>query len=228
MNPVILAVLHDNLARFNLGDLTTQSRMELLIADFDASTTERFFEANGDHKSISEWKWVVCDDEGEVKKLQWGQYFEFEDETSFSLAVVPDTVTHLQLEYNNLCGTLETIDLPTALIRLNLSGNGFTGTVNTSNIPRKVEYFFVIDNALSGPVDFQRFPSSVRVIGLAGNRFSGEVLLHHLPSGVRYVYLQGNDFSGKADFENVPDSVVRIDLQNNANLGNAVLYQPQK
>ena len=62
MNPAIFTVLHDNLARFYLDNLTTQSPMELLIADFDALKTEEFLS-----KSVTTK--VLANERGYVPKI---------------------------------------------------------------------------------------------------------------------------------------------------------------
>lgn len=128
-------------------------------------------------------------------------------------------VTELDLNGNNLQGTLPDLSGLTNLEMLFLSGNQFTGTVTATSLPTTLTTLDLGINQLSGAFPDLSSLSNLEWLSLRENQFSGGLAGSSLPDGLIDLNLEINqldgsfpDFSGKTDLE-------ILSLANNAFVG---------
>eukprot|EP00834_Sanchytrium_tribonematis_P004872 NODE_263_length_11363_cov_0.749556.p4 type:complete len:255 gc:universal NODE_263_length_11363_cov_0.749556:6270-7034(+) len=130
--------------------------------------------------------------------------------------------------------------LPSQLISLNLESNQITGSLPTAGYPSTLKSFSVLDNKLSGIVP--KFPDGLDSLTVDTNQFTSFGVLpanltyfnanvnlikrtfpNNLPKNLVYLRLQSNQISGT--LSNLPSSLIEIDICGN-NIGGTIPKLP--
>ncbi len=147
-------------------------------------------------------------------------------------------LTHIQIENNELSGTLTASHFPTSLIDLTLSNNQLTGTVPDLSALTALQYLWLHENELSGTIPDLSALTALRDIWLDQNELSGTLTASHFPTSLirlrlnnnqltgtipdlsaltalEYLWLHQNELSGTLTASHFPTSLIGLRLYNN-------------
>ena len=211
-----LPVLHfidPALGRLDYDSLSDQALMEMLFESMETDEKANFQDENGNYLDIDEWYGVECEDDRVVGIDIQGSAFH-SDQFRFSL--IPAPVRSLNMMCCALHGTLDTADLPAALIDFDVSLNKLHGTLDFHNFPRNLERIRIQSNNFSGSCKLADLPRSLLDFNAGENGFCGEISLHDLPPAIKYFDLQSNALTGSLCINKLPESIEVINLCSNS------------
>ena len=220
-------------ARFHKLDVSQQELMELLVADLVdvkiAKTSE------GDFIDIAEWSILKFDDDQNIVSIVMDdrsmgmELFDSDDEDesrfiksecfrshgTINFAYVPVTTRNLEITWLSYKGTLDTSDLPDAMIHLVVKGNALYGSFDIAGLPRKIEKVVLSSNEFSGSLHMESLPPSVTKFDVTYNEFCGTVNLNALPNALTLLSLKNNNFGGALSLLNLPKKLYIVYLSGN-------------
>ena len=214
-----------HISRVDTEALTDQMRMELFIGGLVDSSKATFLDSTGDFLDVCEWEEVLCDPDGHVERVDFGQPLVGQLNFSF----VPRSVTSLNLHYHpDLCGTLDTESLPHGLRILFLCDTGLEGTLNMRTLPPALRDMTAMTSSFHGSCDLTALRAQLTGCTLAHNSFSGEIDLTQLPETLRILNLGNNQFSGEICLRALPPALESLVLNSNGFCGDFVLLNVPK
>lgn len=152
------------------------------------------------------------------------------------------SLTNLNLQKNNLHGTIDMSKFPASLRNFFVSNNQFVGTIRFNTVAalegvgidhnkldgtidfvaltnKTLAELYLNDNNFMGTVNVMSLPRSLTYLSLQRNQFNGSFDMTALPNTIRQVYIQQNQFSGTVDLSSLPQSMTNLNLRNNSFVG---------
>ena len=164
------------------------------------------------HTPACEWKYVKCNDAGEVTALSWDYMYI---KGSLHWAYLPQSLMLLDLSVNLLLGKVETHFMPNNLDDINLEENFFEGGLDLQHLPQQLKELCVRSNELVGNISFAFLPANIEVLILSHNSFTGNVDLCDLPSTLLFLHLHRNLFTGTPELRFLPQNLIELNLERN-------------
>ena len=208
------------IGRFDVENLSNQTRLELLVAHL--SNVEKLKTPDGDFLPIEEWeKAIEFSDDGDVSAINLKKMAV---DGNLCIQYLPKALKELTVSYMVLKGGFSTHLLPRTLEKLDISENQMEGTFSVAGLPRSAGEITLETNYFTGSLDLTALPATLRKFDASFNEFSGELDLTKLPPVLERLNVSSNAFKGKIRIENVPEttSAIRLNL-NNFDVGNACI-----
>ena len=203
-----------SLGKTDISSFTDEQRISIISAD----AIDNLYAFPAD-MPVSEWKTILCDESGNVRKVIWAKYDdgEFYGFSQFRFAFLPENIIELFLFAQDIKGTLETADLPQGIHMLDIAENRFYGTFDAANLPPAMRILEAGENSFSGRIALEAMPPTIRHIDFSNNEISGEIQLTDLLSNLMYLYLNGNGIvQDRLVIDALSERVKEIDLRGNA------------
>ena len=161
--------------------------------------------------SMARWRGVT---------VSGGRVIHLFPKNSQLTGTIPDlsaltALTHIQIENNELSGTLTASHFPTSLIDLTLSNNQLTGTIPDLSALTALEYLWLHQNQLSGTLTASHFPTSLIGLRLHNNELTGTVPDLSALTALRTLSIGRNRLNGSLNASHFPASLVNLVLNNN-------------
>ena len=200
---ILINAVDDTLGRLDFQTLTTQAKMEILIAGLSSTSRQTYCDASGNYKDVCEWKGVECTD-GNVTGIQWAESirnicFDLEE---IYLDYLPETIQEFNVENCRYKGTLQMAFLP--LHFFSVSCNNLKGSLDLAAMPPQMVHFDVLLNEFSGSVLLNALPESLQHLQIGGNDFHGEIHFEALPQSCEFVSTYKTQLSGNLNFAGMP------------------------
>ena len=173
--------------------LSDQVSMELFVAD--ASNANGFYDSNGNYRDVCEWPGVTCNEQKDVKRIEWGR------RKGFTITDA-DFISYTQWLHDPTEGTEWSLSfdfLPAKLTDLSASCIAATGTISTAKLPTSMRVLWCVCNKLSGSFSVSLLPKTLRRLNIAENRFAHELDLRGMPNKIELFDCSWNNFSGSID-----------------------------
>ena len=204
--------------RVSHATLSDQTRMELLVADFDDRIEHYFHNDEGDFIPVCDWFGVACDAKGDVTEARWDDMVHLSG--SLCLEYLPETVLVFTLINNGdkkdtVEGTIETAKLPVDMEIFTLQGHNFQGSVDLTAFPEKLYEIDASMNALTGDMNLEKLPPRLELLNLKSNQFYGTVNLERLPQSLRFLQLSDNQMTGTLKLDELPPGLEKLGLGEN-------------
>uniref|UniRef100_A0A7S4JQ01 Leucine-rich repeat protein n=1 Tax=Paramoeba aestuarina TaxID=180227 RepID=A0A7S4JQ01_9EUKA len=214
-------VCADSLARVDKESMSQQTLCELFVAEMNRKVA--FYETSSeDFRPISDWQGVTVDFDDTVSSIEWkscenrfAQGHPNEVGGTINLQWLPSTVTELIAEFLELCGTIDTADLPRGLLTLSLCDNALSGTFDVKGLPQDIQTVNLFSNKLSGCLDLEALPPKLQSLNAGGNMFHGSLDLTCLPEPLYALWLHANRFDGTINLENLSTNLWFLNLSEN-------------
>jgi hypothetical protein len=134
---------------------------------------------------------------------------------------LPPCVRHVDLGRNRLSGTIafgKDLLVFSKLRILNLNENQLSGSLDLTCLPPSLSLLDLSCNSFTGPIDLTKLPTGLTYLSLQRNRLSGTLDLSRLPTPLITLTLSDNCFSGTVDVANVPTGLSSLALSYNSRL----------
>ena len=215
-HPALFLSADSSIGRVDIGSLTDQTLMELLV-DGLTDASKEYFEKNGFYENVCMFRGITCDEDQRVIKYVFQKYY---CEGTVSLDFIPPLVVSFYVFSSNIqniqfCGTLSTETLPKYLEVFDISQNAFSGAVDMTKFPPQLIKVNISKNVFCGTCDFTSLPRGLRELSLRKNKFCGNLVLNSLPLALERLSLSENHFSGTLKLENLPARMRTINVSLN-------------
>ena len=196
---------------------TTQNLKE------DCTALESLYDATGGASWTTNTKWKTSDPLGEWHgvTVTSGRVQQLNLDSNNLSGTIPNLSALTKMEYlylreNSLSGTIDTEDLPTGMLQfLFLGNNRLSGTIPDLNTFSRLIDLRLNNNSLSGEINVSHFPISLHSLVLSNNRLSGTIPDLRKLYVLFYLYLHGNSLSGTITAEYLPSNLTWLYLHGN-------------
>ena len=227
-------------SRPDYASLPTQSKMELLIAEFHEITRNSIHGDDGFFLDVCAWPGVKCNCDEVVTSINWRLtkdvggtiYLEFLPETVESFTIrtcgfngsveaknLPPGLRFMTLNRNRLEGTMDFRSLPASLTDFDMNENNFTGPVDLTNLPVSLRSLLFEKNEFEGTIDLTKLPSEMYHLNASHNKLTGCVDLTRLPKFIEELNISANAFHGEVDLTQLPKELLTLNISQNAFTG---------
>ena len=201
-----------SLGRVDFHSLPQQALMEIMISDL--IRPDLFRKECGQYHKINRWSGLLLTSDENVKAISWSHY---QLKGTIYFEWVPETVEKFVVDGNRLRCTINLYLLDrTALKTLNVDRNELHGSVDLTHLPQVMESLSLAVNQLTGSIDLTRLPDSLRLLDLRLNQLSGSVNLTKLPKMMNWLNIMNNELEGTIDLSSLPQYMRNMYLNHNA------------
>ena len=154
---MLLLTLSDIAAagRFNPSLLSGQQRMELFFTPDDHEDAHS--QLRGDPDDACTWHYVECDASYNITEITWDRLF-ITLQGEINMAILPQTIEHLELYFQPLRGALGTSNLPEKIQSLVIDNCLVHGTLDLGSLPPTLFELTVRGNKVTAIENFRNIP----------------------------------------------------------------------
>ena len=165
---------------------------------FGEINARRFMEITNENvwsEPCDGWQGVTCED-----LLVTAVFFHSEISGNFGIHYLPQCVEHITIVQSAQHYEVETRHLPRSAISIDLEQNQIFGTLDLQALPEDLEVLNVASNRIVGPIRLYKLPRGLQVLNLNRNSIKQKtVWLGDLPETLTYISMHNNRIGRKKE-----------------------------